>query len=370
MRSKLVVLFGVLLVIMFLCSCERSAYTPQYLPKITSPTYEADQVLAPERFTMEVSLYEGSLLLDAPIEASHSGVFPLLKTSQVNFFEDMFKKISNYFTDEDVSVEIGSEKSATLKNGLFASYVFFPNYISIQLGDDGLIQLESWVLPGNAYPGEPYGTRLESVHISEERASELAHKTLFDLEISGMVQVSSQKARVLSITNDTVSEGWYIGFKKESNYQDIDYNFISPFDDSLEYAFSNINAPFTDEMIYMYITENGVRFFRWNDPYIVSEVLSYNTDLASFDRIQDNIQAFFDNRYNRTDMKDEYLPTLKRVVLTSCHVQVDNEPSNSILMPTWMFIFTSDIYEERFFTSFALAFSAIDGERIDPLIIK
>lgn len=370
-RNKLMLLFGTMITFAVFClSCNQLRSTPRYLPKFLTSTDRIEHYVFPDKFSMEINLNEGSYLIEAPIMVCGDNTRPLLKATQVCFSETIYKGITAYFTKEDISIKMGTEKSISLRDGTPLHCVLFPDYLSMQLDKDGLIQLESWVQAGDAYPGEPYGTQLENIQISLEHAIRIAENALFDLEMHGMIKVSSQKARVIDENNDTISEGWYLGFKKESNYIDVDLNFLAPFEDSIESCVSDKTAPFSDEMIYMYITEKGVRFFRWDNPYIISEILAENVDLVPFDRIQENMRLFFDARYSDNIVPDEWLPTLKSVLLTSCHIRDKDNQNGSILTPTWMFVFSSAFIEKHYMTPFALSFSAIDGEKIDPLYIQ
>lgn len=67
------------------------------------------------------------------------------------------------------------------------------------------------MIAGEAYPGEPKGTTLDNVKISQQEAYEMVNSFLDEVGIENMGIAEAEKARLLlDITFETVSEGWLI----------------------------------------------------------------------------------------------------------------------------------------------------------------
>ena len=131
----------------------------------------------------------------------------------VNFNIKNLKRYLMYFgvsTDSFVSFPFIAD--CQTNSGLAASVVLTATYFSVQLGPYGVIQLEDWIVAGNAYPGEPYGTLLSNVKIEQHEAEELSEKTIIALQINNAVLSNTTKARILAPDNHTITEGWYISY--------------------------------------------------------------------------------------------------------------------------------------------------------------
>ena len=85
------------------------------------------------------------------------------------------------------------------------------NYMLLSAYRNGVLQLESWVLQGDAVPGEkPHA--LQNVEFSAEAAQRLADARLQKLDLAPMSLAYAEKARIVLPSNETVSEGWNLTY--------------------------------------------------------------------------------------------------------------------------------------------------------------
>ena len=79
----------------------------------------------------------------------------------------------------------------------------------------GFEQAESMVMDGEAYPGEPAGTTLQNVKISQEEAEAAAEAFLEHAGLAYLGLAEAEKARILqSTTYETLSEGWQLTYAR------------------------------------------------------------------------------------------------------------------------------------------------------------
>ena len=77
----------------------------------------------------------------------------------------------------------------------------------------GMVQLESWITGTGGYPGEPAGTKLENIKISQEAAIVQAEEALSALQIHNLGLADIEKARILiNYSYETDSEGWLLTY--------------------------------------------------------------------------------------------------------------------------------------------------------------
>ena len=162
MKRLLIILFILTLVTSSSC---KSHSLVESLPKLTN-----ENKFWEETFEIGSSICN----INASIEYI-SAPMQIYNVVPVNFNIKNLKRYLMYFgvsTDSFVSFPFIAD--CQTNSGLAASVVLTATYFSVQLGPYGVIQLEDWIVAGNAYPGEPYGTLLSNVKIEQHEAEELS----------------------------------------------------------------------------------------------------------------------------------------------------------------------------------------------------
>lgn len=133
---------------------------------------------------------------------------PTLLYSKKNYFQQMNMKHSKiYRILMFISYGLYIYNFRKIKTYFFVDHGMF--YMTT--AKHGIVQPEKWVVSGNAYPGEPVGTTIDNVNISQDNAVDTIERTLESLGISNFSITEIDKARSLhNFTYETLSTGWRI----------------------------------------------------------------------------------------------------------------------------------------------------------------
>ncbi|MEL7658322.1 MAG: DUF6034 family protein [Bacillota bacterium] len=245
-------------------------------------------------------------------------------------------------------------------------------YIDILSSKYGIIQPESWIVGGEAYPGEPAGTTIDNIKISEDQAKEMASKLLSELGIDNFGIAETEKARIIeNYTGDILSEGWQIKLSRNDGgsipvYIDPSETMGLIYTKSEQYAYR-----WPAEYIMIYVDENGVQSFHWEYPTEIVETMNRNVSIMSLDKIKEKIRDYI--KYAESAFSQAYMEqygevvaqevTLNKVVLTNVPVPIKDESEYQMLVPAWIVYYD---HEDRLGTSTAvIAINAIDGSSLD-----
>lgn len=241
------------------------------------------------------------------------------------------------------------------------------NSIAIQPLKYGIVQPESWVKAGDAYPGEPAGTTLDNVKISQQEANEIVKSFLDEAGIENMGIAESEKARMLlDMTYETISEGWYISLSRNDGGSVPIYIDNQPsgilYQRSEDYV-----QRWYPEVIKIYVDETGIRTFEWRYPVEVMEVLNQNVLVLSFDEIKERILEYIKLGFSYTikqhkDLTDQKIE-VNKIVLTNVMIPIKDELDYQMLAPAWIIYYTQEVGVSTI-SSF-IAVNAIDGSSID-----
>ena len=139
--------------------------------------------------------------------------------------------------------------------------------VRVQVSQDGLYataygpysitQPERWVIGGEAYPGEPVGTTLQNVKLTQEEAEAAAEAFLEQGGMTYLGLAEAEKARILQdITYETLSEGWQLTYVRSDGGCIPVYYFNQQ--SGVLYQRSEDYAPrWYPETLRIYVDENG-----------------------------------------------------------------------------------------------------------------
>ena len=231
---------------------------------------------------------------------------------------------------------------------------------------DGVVQPESWVIAGEAYPSEPAGTTLDNVKISYDEAKEYAEAALEKLNIINMGVASYEKARILDPYNNTLSEGWQIVLTRcDGNREPVDYS--AQVNSLLYYESEDFSAPLNNEKITLFIDEDGIEYLSWRNHIEIIETVNENVEVLPFSEITERIKLAIKLGTAWGDNKNMPPRTyqINDVKLSNCILPVKNEPQHGYLIPVWTVKCTCTIGEFEQYGM--LCISAIDGSFVSPL---
>lgn len=276
--------------------------------------------------------------------------------------EDLKRYLRYFDISVDSFISLPFVADCQTNSGFAASVVLTETYFSVQLGSYGVIQLEDWILAGNAYPGEPYGTLLNNVKIGQHEAEELSEKTITALQIGSAALSNITKARILVPNNSTITEGWYISYTFDSSSIPFDTAYALPYGD-MQFQPGKYTAPWSPQRLDMFIDHEGIKYFRFCNPIEVTSI--EKTKLLPLDEIKKIIIDYFKVGYEKVNILEGDIPTITRITLSHSLIKAKDH-SSGILIPTWIVYFTTPYFEENFLPPAALCINATDGSRIDP----
>lgn len=231
----------------------------------------------------------------------------------------------------------------------------------------GIIQPESWIVKGDAYPGEPAGTTLDNVKISEEKAKNMAKGILTDLEIKNIGMAKMEKARILrDYTFETITEGWQITLTRNDGGSIPVYINSAEIYGTLYYPSEDYVERWQAENIKIYVDENGIRAFSWKNSIEAENELNSNVPLLTLDEIKENVREYIKYAFTKkTDGKQasDRRITVNRMTLTNVLLPIKNESNYHMLAPAWIVYYQ---YKDSLGVHTAvIAVNAIDGSSID-----
>lgn len=289
-----------------------------------------------------------------------------IKIYSVQYDAFNLEDIKVYLQYFDIPIDninsIPIEGNYTTKAGDNAYIMLSENYISVQLGTLGIVQLEDWVVVGNAYPGEPSGTLLLNIKIKQDEAEKIAEQVVTTLNINNVTLSEATKARIIAPDNHTITEGWYLSYVFNVGSIPFDIAYASPYGDML-FQPGKYTAPWSPQRLDLFIDHEGVKYFRFCDR--LKTISMDDTELMPLDEIKSKIIGYFKEGYQNTHLSEEDAPTIIRITLSHSLIKGQKD-GEGILVPAWIVYFTTPYYKKNYLLPAALCINAIDGSRIDP----
>lgn len=228
----------------------------------------------------------------------------------------------------------------------------------------GIMQSESLVMDGNAYPGEK-GHTLEITNLTEEEAIETAKEFIAPLQKSEMHVAGIEKARILEgFTYKTLSTGYYISFVgNPANtipclYLNYSGNHALHFSENSD---ADYRVRWVQEEMRIFVSFNGVEEFTWSYRKNVVNVANENVQILPFEQIQERIRTLLECGVREGNDNPIYIT---RIVLGSAIQQVANQGSEAFMVPAWMIFFTTKFDREENLEDSLMILSALDGSYI------
>ena len=210
-----------------------------------------------------------------------------------------------------------------------------------------------------------------TVKISREAAEETLQKELDRLGFSDFTVARAAPANLCVMgRNDgqrPQSAGW--GFQLRRSYGGYPLSAVSFMDsrallygdqDALAY-----NRPIPDEMLEIFVDENGLQAIRYLNPKEVVSLESENVELLPFEQVQMRIKNALVAGMGTAKL-DQAIPcTIYRLLLTPCTVRV-KDSDDYYEMPCWVAFFTwndgqADLIDNPQIMQEALIINAVDG---------
>ena len=231
-----------------------------------------------------------------------------------------------------------------------------------------LIQTETMVRTGDAFPGEPMGSTIDVPMAQEDAVSE-ADRILKSLGIENMGVVSAEKARTIhAFAWETTSTGWLIEYRRSDNGS-IPVDFLAySYVEALVLEDDPYAVPWHNESLNLYITEEGLSMLAWKNPKRLTGVLNENVELLPFSEIMENAKnLIFAGSKWTADADYETEIVITRIFMTYGAIRPKNTNEYRYLLPVWVFEYRHNRVPDE--TCF-FAINAVDGTRAEVVTVK
>ena len=236
------------------------------------------------------------------------------------------------------------------------------NMSAYAIKSDYIIQMEEWVIAGNAYPGEPKGTTLDNVKISREEAIREVQNVMDETGIYNMGLSNIEKARMLDPYNKTLTEGWYLQYMRCDGDRAPMPILASQ---TIFTDFENSHEPLQKERMFVFVDETGIVSFSWSDPsQSVSTITDTNPPLT-FAEAKDSIKKAIEEiaLVTKGNYPKECTLTVNNILLSNCIVQSEFDSDAGYLIPTWAVEFSID-FGDGWVDDELLCINSIDGSQL------
>ena len=230
---------------------------------------------------------------------------------------------------------------------------------------DNNVQPESWVLQGDAIPGER-SHALENVKITEEEAAAIGDAFVKKLGRDDLALANSEKAREIEgWTLETVYEGYQLTYVPAINGSVPCY--FDRYSNCAELAFTEEQPAFSEgwwqEVLTVVVSEDGVQSVSWSNRKEIVNTANENVTLLPFDEIQDHIRRLLKNSLRGGGTFGDLI--FERMMLSTALCRLPDHPDEALLVPVWAILLTTEHDREQYLEPNLLLINALDGTYIN-----
>ena len=230
---------------------------------------------------------------------------------------------------------------------------------------DNNVQPESWVLQGDAIPGER-SHALENVKITEEEAAAIGDAFVKKLGRDDLALANSEKAREIEgWTLETVYEGYQLTYVPAINGSVPCY--FDRYSNCAELAFTEEQPAFSEgwwqEVLTVVVSEDGVQEVSWSNRKEIVNTANENVTLLPFDEIQDHIRRLLQNGLRGGGINGDLI--FERMMLSTALCRLPDQPAEALLVPVWVILLTTEQAQRVHLEYDLLLINALDGTYIN-----
>lgn len=274
-------------------------------------------------------------------------------------------EVFNPITEEPMTLPV--DNTYAMPNGSRVYINANDSNFNLLVDKYGILQLESWIIGGDAIPGEQAGTTINNVKITEEEALDKVTALISALEIKNIGIAETEKARI--VNNNTcgiITEGWCATLTRNDG-ESIPINLGSlQLNGALDFGTEDYVERWSPETIKVFVDETGIRSFYWTNPLDETNVMNINVSLLSFENIKDRIRKDIEFGYSQSEeegrVRGKSHMTVSKVVLSNVLVPIKDDLNHQMLLPAWLVYYNVQDMKKA---DKAFAVNAIDGSSID-----
>lgn len=268
-------------------------------------------------------------------------------------------------TDADSQFYVVRLADGTLGQVYMKDYYDMDYHLYLTRGFDSIIHLQQLLKYGGSYEGE--GDVFLSPSITVEQAREKLDAFLQENGLEEFQEERVEAGRHFAfLTREEISQGWRFELVPSYGYYPMDIIQAASDGGWLRLNKSeSYSKPWQEESLYVYISESGVEYVKWNTPMEVTECVNPCVELMDFEEIQKKIKNLLTMGISWFDTGCTEKPTVTKLVLATVPQQIKDDADTAYLMPVWVAVI--DWYDDAVGTHNieVLALNAIDGSRAE-----
>lgn len=207
---------------------------------------------------------------------------------------------------------------------------------------------------------------LSEFPVTKEAAEKTVLATLHDANITDMVPDSWNKACVYQY-GILVSRGWQCTLTRENNGLPSHFQWVTTTWKDGDRA--TIGAPWTPEVLLMYVDEQGISGFDWRGAGNEMAILLKNVALLPFDDIVEMIEQQLIYRHLPTaETMDYFRVKISQLRLCSALVSIPDVQDAGYSLPVWEAVYTVEYPNSESMETYVLTLCATNGAYIEPQI--
>lgn len=199
--------------------------------------------------------------------------------------------------------------------------------------------------------------------LTQEEAQNRAEAFLTSVGADHMGLASATKAKY-GAYGEVFSDGWLFTYVPvlagTRSVSLLGYGRHEGFRDNFTEAYA---SQFEPEELILYVTEEGVEYMQWSNPYTLLEVANENVTLLSFEEVQNCVRNYMQLGFAQ-GVSDAEGIMVQRVVLTSTLVHVREDLQTGYRVPVWAIFYLSDVDEKMGYPQSVLLVNALDGSLV------
>lgn len=241
----------------------------------------------------------------------------------------------------------------------------YTNRFSILKYRDMVTQLELWVMDGEGFPGEE-AHKLENIVISEEDAIREGDTVIAALGRRDFKLALAERARAIdNYSYEVYSEGYLLTYVScTEGACPVDYANLGHMDLPFTQSPEGYAAAWTQERIWILVTDEGVLLFDWTAPKTVVNTANKNVMLLPFEEIQERIRNLLSVGLRVDELNINNDALISRIVLGTAIQQIPNQGDEAFLVPAWVVSFTTETEQRVLVAPSSFMLNALDGMSI------
>lgn len=283
----------------------------------------------------------------------------------VEYAEAMFKEMQEAsegsYTDTDhISLTEKANQRYTVRfgDGALGKIAISESGIIFDSHFNSIVHLKDMVEDDGSYEGE--GSVSVNPPITQEQAEEVLTAFLQENGLEGFTVETVSAARHFAfLTREEINQGWKFTLMRTYGYYAVDTFFTS--EGWFRYEDDAYSQPWRREVVSVYISENGVEYFSWQNPMEVTGAASPNVELMDFAQIQENAKKLLTAGLSWME-SDYWKGEMNKMVLTVMVQQMEGETDKAYLMPVWV-MFSDWYFDGGDAVTMAVGINALDGSR-------